>query len=49
VRVAVGFLANKGFLYFIIDEATRSPRREEKAQHTNETPTLQRNAAWHHD
>ena len=28
---------------------TTSPRREEKAQHAKETPTLRRNAAWHHD
>jgi hypothetical protein len=26
-----------------------SPRREEKAQHAKETPTLRRNAAWQHD
>jgi SOS-response transcriptional repressor LexA len=30
-------------------ECTKSPRREEKAQLTNETRTLRRNAAWHHD
>jgi hypothetical protein len=32
-----------------IDEATTSPRREEKAQHAKETPTLRRNSVWHHD
>jgi hypothetical protein len=28
---------------------TTGPRRVEKAQHAKESPTLRRNAAWHHD
>jgi hypothetical protein len=32
-----------------IDDNHSGPRREEKAQHAKETPTLRRNAAWHHD
>jgi hypothetical protein len=28
---------------------TTGPQREEKAQHAKETPTLRRDAAWHHD
>jgi hypothetical protein len=46
LRTAVGFLANEGRLYSATDEATTSPRREEKAQHAKETPISRYNAAY---